>query len=137
MKFLSWCQIIFDPLSAVVSMFHAPNASQVLRYTSENVFVPLTVGEELEISQIQLEGIITDHYGDYAIEFLASFFSQLKLFSLKQFYHCVPSEISKVFYPINYILRYYSSLEIASEYFRSRLIRFLSEVMQFLQQKNI
>ncbi|KAG5027327.1 hypothetical protein JHK86_023241 [Glycine max] len=29
---------------------------QVLRYTSENVFVPLTVGEELEISQIQLEG---------------------------------------------------------------------------------
>ncbi|KAL2956501.1 hypothetical protein AAZX31_18G089400 [Glycine max] len=56
---------------------------QVLRYTSENVFVPLTVGGGIRD--------FTDSTG----------------------------RIFKSFDPINYILWYYSSLEVASEYFRS------------------
>ena len=34
------------------------------------------------------------------------------------FINCVPLELWNIFYLINYILRYYSCLEVASEYFR-------------------
>jgi len=47
------------------------------------------------------------------------FFPSIEIIQSYSSINCVPSEFSNLFDPINYILRYYSSLEVASEYFRS------------------
>lgn len=104
----------------------ASNFLKVLRYTSENVFVPLTVGGGIRD--------FTDANGRYKLVlydrcmFWLFHFQQFLraismnpsiLYCLRIFWFLRMRKLCKYISLVYFVLRHYSSLEVASEYFRS------------------